>query len=61
MASRLRAEDRRARAAGKLEQPAKVAAWSEALERGIAGEFADRIIRTRPLPDRLVRAFSGLS
>jgi hypothetical protein len=37
-------------------QPDTAAAWREAVAAGVASRMADRIVRERPMPDRLAAA-----
>lgn len=39
-------------------QPEKTALWKRAVELDAAGQLADHIIRTRPIPERLIAALA---
>jgi hypothetical protein len=40
-------------------KPSEVSTWSKLAEFGLAGEVCEAIVRTHPVPERLLRALSG--
>lgn len=48
------------KAGNKKPQPELTAGWVKAVELGVAGEFADRIIKERELPDKLCKLLTKL-